>query len=88
MDNILRLGDVLKEKGISGKDLAEAIGASPTYVSQLVNNHKFPRKEMLIAIAAHLDIDVRDLFYSSKAGKPLQALQEIKRIADQALEQS
>ena len=85
MDEILRLGEILKEKGMTQQDLADKLEISKVYVSELARNVKFPRKEMLIKLSQALDVDVRELLVSTKSkdlSDPLEAFKEIKRIVD------
>lgn len=63
---ILRLKELLKEKEITGKELAEKIGISETGMSNIVKGQSLPRQEVLLQIAKLLDVDIRDLFYSTK----------------------
>ncbi|MCY1375887.1 helix-turn-helix protein [compost metagenome] len=72
--NILRLKEVLTEKGMTGKDLADKIGVTPASVSNIVQGNSFPKPETLIAIASALDIDVKDLFMSTKEAEALEPL--------------
>ena len=84
--NILRLREVLSEKGVSGKELAEKIGVSQNTISNIVNGYNFPRPEHLVAIAKELDVDLKDLFISTKEkdlSDPAGAIKEIKRIVEQ-----
>ncbi len=62
----LRLKELLKAKGITGKDLAEQLEITENAVSLIVNNKRQPRFELLQKIADILDIDIKDLFISSK----------------------
>lgn len=64
--NILRLKEVLKEKGITGKDLAERIGLTETSLSRIIKGDQQPRFDMLLQVAEILDVDVKDLFNSTK----------------------
>lgn len=64
--SILRLKEVLNEKNISGKDLAENVGVTPASISNIVQGNSFPKPELLINIANYLDVDVKDLFFSTK----------------------
>ncbi len=61
-----RIKEVLEEKGIKQKWLAEQIGKSYNMVNAYVQNRQQPRLEVLIQIADVLDIDVKDLIVSSK----------------------
>lgn len=63
---ILRLKEILKEKGITGKDLAEKINISVTGMSNIVKGQSLPREEVLVQIAETLDVDLRELFISTK----------------------
>ena len=65
---ILRLRELLTEKKMSGKDLAEKINVTPASVSNIVQGNSFPKPETLLKIAEVLDVDVRDLFISTKEG--------------------
>lgn len=64
--NILRLKEILNEKGINGKDLANWVNVTPASISNIVQGNSFPKPELLIKIANALDIDVRELFYPTK----------------------
>lgn len=64
--NLLRLKEILKEKSITGRELAEKIGVSQPAVSDIANGKSFPRPELLLQIADALNVDVKDLFYSTK----------------------
>ncbi len=63
---ILRLKELLKEKDITGKELAEKIGISETGMSNIVKGKSLPRQEVLLQISEILDVDIRELFYSTK----------------------
>ncbi|MEN5133247.1 helix-turn-helix transcriptional regulator [Elizabethkingia anophelis] len=64
--NILRLKELLSEKGIQNKDLADKIGVTPTTISNITQGNNFPKPETLLKIAEVLDVDIRDLFVSTK----------------------
>lgn len=66
---VLRINEILKEKGLSTKEFAEKTGLSYVYSSEVIRNVKFPRKETLIEIAKSLNVDIRDLFHSTKSEK-------------------
>lgn len=61
-----RIKDVLEEKGIKQKWLAEKLGKSFNSVNSYVQNRQQPRLEVLNQIAEILDIDIKDLIVSSK----------------------
>ncbi|MFV0189742.1 helix-turn-helix domain-containing protein [Empedobacter falsenii] len=63
---ILRLKEVLKEKGLTGKELAEKVNVTEATISNLAKGDSIPRKELLIQIAEVLDVDIKELFNSTK----------------------
>ncbi len=64
--SVFRLKELLKEKGITGKELAERVNVTEASISNLVKGDSIPRKELLLQIAKELDVDIRDLFTSTK----------------------
>lgn len=64
--SILRLKEILAEKGISSKTLSEEVGVTPATISNINNGNHFPKEELLVKIAKILDVDVKDLFRSSQ----------------------
>lgn len=70
---LLRLKKLLSEAGITGKILADRTGVSQNTISNIVSGKNFPKPELLLKIAEVLDVDVRDLFNSTKdrTGNPL-----------------
>ena len=62
-----RIKDVLEEKGIKQKWLAEKLGKSFNSVNSYVQNRQQPRLEVLNEIAEILDVDIKDLIISSKS---------------------
>lgn len=71
--NVLRLRDVLKEKNVTGKELAQMLNLTETSVSRILNGTQYPKLETLLNIANVLQVDVKDLFNSTTAtgAKPL-----------------
>lgn len=63
---ILRLKEILTEKKMSGKELAEMVNVTEKTISNLVQGESIPKKNLLISIAETLDVDVRDLFVPTK----------------------
>ncbi len=61
-----RIKEVLEEKGIKQKWLAEKLDKSYNIVNGYVLNRQQPRLEVLMAIAEILDVDVKDLIISNK----------------------
>jgi len=61
-----RIKEVLEEKGIKQKWLAEKLGKSYNMVNGYVQNRQQPRLEVLYDIARILDVDVKDLLIEIK----------------------
>jgi putative transcriptional regulator len=57
----LRIREVIKEKKIQQKDLAELIGVSKVTVSYWCNNQTLPSIETLGSIAKVLEVRISDL---------------------------
>ncbi|MDC0118051.1 helix-turn-helix domain-containing protein [bacterium] len=80
---ILRLKEILKEKGITGKELALMVNVTEASVSNLVKGDSIPRKQLLIDIASALDVDLKDLFISTKPQKnPKEIIESIRGAID------
>jgi putative transcriptional regulator len=56
-----RIKEVLEEKGIKQKWLAEKLGKSYNMVNSYVQNRKQPRLEVLYEIAEILNVEVKEL---------------------------
>lgn len=63
---VLRLKELLKEKKINGKQLAGLVQVTEASVSNIVNGNSFPKPELLLKIADVLNVDVKELFNSTK----------------------
>ena len=61
-----RIKEVLEEKGIKQKWLAEKLGKSFNSVNSYVQNRQQPRLEVLNETAKILDVDVKDLIISNR----------------------
>lgn len=58
----LRIKEILKEKGISQIELAEKMGKSKQYISNILTGSKGMSIATLVEIAKILDVEFRDLF--------------------------
>lgn len=86
--NIYRIKDILRDKGVTYEALGEKIGLTKTSVSRIANGDQQPKPKTLIAISKALDVDIRELFVSTKgADTPEEALRKIKEIAEQQLKE-
>lgn len=73
---ILKLKEVMKQKGITGVELSSTVGVTPASISNIVNGNSFPKPETLLDIAKALDVDVRELFLPTKDATPLNGFVE------------
>lgn len=77
---LLKLKEILSEKGITNKDFAEKIGVSANTVSNICSGNNFPKPELLLKIAEELKMEVRDLFYSTQDREPIYIQRDGKLI--------
>jgi transcriptional regulator with XRE-family HTH domain len=75
---LIRLKEVLKERGITGNDLARAVGVHPMTISRIVSGSSFPSGDLLYKISKELDIDIRELFYKTKETEELNGFIEYR----------
>lgn len=59
-----RIKDILKEKGLTQKDLALKLNVKQETVSRQISGN--PTLKTIREIANALDVDIKDLFYSTK----------------------
>jgi len=64
---MLRLKELMDEKGISGKELADKIGVTPSAISNIRKGRNYPGWEQMASIAKALDVDIRELLIPTKA---------------------
>lgn len=62
---LLRLKELLKEKGITSKELAEYVNVTPATISNIIKGKSFPKPELLLDISKALGVDIKELFYST-----------------------
>lgn len=63
---VLRLKEIMQEKGISREELANKVGVSMTTISNINSEKNLPTIQLLLKIAEALDCDIRELFVSTK----------------------
>jgi transcriptional regulator with XRE-family HTH domain len=66
MAAILRIKEIMGQKGMSRKGLAESVGVSVTTISNICSETSYPTVELLPKLAKALDCDIRELFISTK----------------------
>lgn len=72
--DINRLKVVLAEKKRTNKWLAEQLGKDPATVSKWCTNTAQPGLETLLQISKVLEVDVKDLLNSSRAGEDVKLI--------------
>ena len=63
---ILRLKELMNQKGISREELANKVGVSMTTISNINSEKNLPTITLLLQIANELDVDIREMFVSTK----------------------
>lgn len=84
---MLRIKEILKEKGVTQTELADKIGITQVGLNRMINGN--PTAETLLKIAEALDVDIRELFEPTKDddnipiyikdGESLKEIGEIKK---------
>ena len=66
----LRIKEILKERDMTSKSLAESMGKRPQYISNVINGGKGVSVNSLEEIAKHLNVPISSLFadYTSSNG--------------------
>ncbi|MGL2999418.1 helix-turn-helix domain-containing protein [Flavobacterium sp. RSSB_23] len=70
---ILRLKEIMTLKGISRDELSSRVDVSPTTISNISSEKNLPTIQLLLKIAEALDVDVRELFVSTKGTSVAQS---------------
>lgn len=78
--NVLRLKEIMHEKGISRDALAQGMGVAPATISNISTGRVYPSVKFLLELAEYLDVDIREMFYPTK-GKILSNY-EIKQLRE------
>lgn len=65
---VLRLKEIMKEKGISREELAQKVDVSMTTISNISTEKNYPTIPLLLSIAEALEVDVREMFIPTKGG--------------------
>lgn len=63
---VLRLKEIMKEKGVSREELAGKVGVSMTTISNISTEKNYPTIPLLLSMAEALDVDVREMFVPTK----------------------
>lgn len=63
---VLRLKEIMTLKGMSRDELATKVQVSPTTISNISSEKNLPTIQLLLKIAEILDVDIREMFVSTK----------------------
>ena len=73
----INLKEILKEKGVTSKELAERLGVTPVTISYIVTNKTTPSLDMLCRIAKELNVKLSTLL----GEEPLRVIDTSKEFA-------
>lgn len=66
MQQILRIKEIMTQKGVSREDLANKVGVSNTTISNICSETNYPKLDLLPKLAKALKVDIRELFIPTK----------------------
>lgn len=64
--SVLRIKELMSQKEISRQSLADKVDVTETTISNICSEKFYPKVELLLKLAEALDVDVRELFVSTK----------------------
>lgn len=83
---VLRLKEIMAQKNMSREELANKVGVSMTTISNINSEKNLPTIQLLLQLAEALDVDIREMFVSTKGGVVTESeVQEIKEILERGL---
>jgi transcriptional regulator with XRE-family HTH domain len=84
---ILRLKELMAERGMSREELSNKIGVSMTTISNISTEKNFPTFHLLLQLAEALDVDVREMLVPTKRSLITQSeIEEAKELIKKGLE--
>lgn len=63
------LRDLREERGIKQKFIAEQLGISPNYYSQIENGHRRPQVEQLLKLRDLFSVSLDEIFFKQQIAK-------------------
>ena len=83
---ILRLKELMAQKGMSREELAKKVGVSMTTISNINSEKNLPTLNLLLQIAEALDVDIREMFVPTKGNLIVQSeVNKAKKLIEEAL---
>ncbi|MNQ53371.1 anaerobic benzoate catabolism transcriptional regulator [compost metagenome] len=83
---ILRLKELMAQKGMSREELANKVGVSMTTISNINSEKNLPTIHLLLQIAEALQVDIREMFVPTKGNLVVQSeVDEVKALLENSL---
>lgn len=83
---ILRLKELMNQKGISREELANKVGVSMTTISNINSEKNLPTISLLLQIAEALNVDIREMFVPTKGNSVTQnEVDQAKKLFEKGL---
>lgn len=83
---ILRLKEIMTQKGIGREELANIVGVSMTTISNINSEKNLPTIHLLLQIAEALDVDVREMFVPTRGNSITQnEVEQAKQLIEKGL---
>lgn len=83
---VLRIKEIMNLKSISRDELAKRVDVTTATISNITSEKNFPTITLLLKIAQELDVDVRELFISTKGTSVSQMeIDEAKDLIEKSL---
>lgn len=83
---ILRLKELMAQKGMSREELANKVGVSMTTISNINSEKNLPTIHLLLQIAEALDVDIREMFAPTKGSSFTQGeVENVKKLLEKSL---
>lgn len=84
---VLRLKEIMAQKNMSREELANKVGVSMTTISNINSEKNLPTIQLLLQLAEALDVDIREMFVSTKGDVVTQSeILEAKEFFKKGLE--
>jgi transcriptional regulator with XRE-family HTH domain len=83
---ILRVKELMKEKGISREQMATRLSMTTASISNITSEKTNPPLELLLAISEVLNVDIRELFVSTKGKTNESSISEAKLLIQKGLD--
>ena len=84
-DNLLRIGHLMKVKKFSREEMAFKLGVTTATITNITSGKTFPSKDVLLKCCEIFDVDIRDLFNSTKELKDEDKFKEGKRLIKEGM---